>query len=322
MPYYTLPFNLDLMEESIQTNGNMVFKHTHCEFSLRCHRLNKEVTLSLFKGNFYAPTQLDTLDKTEYDAITIMLNLGNAVYYQIDSLNSPKIFPSHSIALCYSDTRTGLCRYQPQASHLFALQIPRSLLLEYIDIMQIGEKTKRLLECREPFILMKPANAQFCRIASKLSEPMSQSNASIHQHLAYSFISDVTRYLIENNSRSHRIDKSEGLEKAIAILDEEFMLPPTITQLSRRVGTNETSLKQWFRKEFNTTIHQYVIQQRMTKAVELISIGAFPICHVAQEVGYSNPGHFAAAFKKELGCKPSCFLSSNQKPARPTFTCY
>ena len=184
------------------------------------------------------------------------------------------------------------------------------------------EKTKRLLECREPFILMKPANAQFCRIASKLSEPEIKFNSSIHQHLAYSFISDVTRYLIENNSRSHRIDKSEGLEKAIAILDEEFMLPPTITQLSRRVGTNETSLKQWFRKEFNTTIHQYVIQQRMTKAVELISIGAFPICHVAQEVGYSNPGHFAAAFKKELGCKPSCFLSSNQKPARPTFTCY
>ncbi|MBF4323139.1 AraC family transcriptional regulator, partial [Vibrio anguillarum] len=33
MPYYRVPFNLDLLEESMQTNGNIVFKHEHCEFS-------------------------------------------------------------------------------------------------------------------------------------------------------------------------------------------------------------------------------------------------------------------------------------------------
>lgn len=312
MAYYTVPFNLELMEESIQTNGNILFKHNDCEFSLRCCALNEEVVLSLFMGRFYAPVQLDTPDKTEYDTVTVMLNLGSAVYYQIDSLKAPRIFPSNAIALCYSDTRAGLCRYQPQSTKLFALQVPRRVLLEYIDVMQIGLITKRKLEQREPFLIMKSANSQFHRIAEKLSEPNTSSNASIHRHLSYSFISDAARYLLQEEvTLPRRMDSSKGLEKAIEILDKEFVLPPTITQLARRIGTNETSLKQWFRKEFNTTIHQYILQQRMSKAVRLLSLGENPISHIALEVGYANHGHFAAAFKKEFGCTPSSYSSKS-----------
>lgn len=156
MPYYRIPFNLDLLEESIQTNGNIIFKHEQCEFSLRCSLLNDDMVLSQFRGRFEIPTQLDTADKTEYDSVTIMLNLGNAVYYQINGLNCAKILPANSMALCYSDTRHGLCRYQPQVTQLFALQVPRSLLLEYINIMQMGGELKPALEHREPFFCSNP----------------------------------------------------------------------------------------------------------------------------------------------------------------------
>ncbi|MBF4236916.1 AraC family transcriptional regulator, partial [Vibrio anguillarum] len=60
----------------MQTNGNIVFKHEHCEFSLRCCVINDDMVMSQFKGRFETPTQLDTADKTEYDSVTIMLNLG------------------------------------------------------------------------------------------------------------------------------------------------------------------------------------------------------------------------------------------------------
>ncbi|MBJ6926957.1 AraC family transcriptional regulator, partial [Vibrio cholerae] len=66
----------------MQSNGNIIFKHEQCEFSLRCSLLNDDMVLSQFRGRFEIPTQLDTADKTEYDSVTIMLNLGNAVYYQ------------------------------------------------------------------------------------------------------------------------------------------------------------------------------------------------------------------------------------------------
>ncbi|MDN3612374.1 helix-turn-helix transcriptional regulator [Vibrio ostreicida] len=309
MAYYRLPFNLDLMEESIQSNGNIQFKHNRGEFSLRCNMLNDEILLSVFQGHFHAPTQLETPDKTECDAITIMLNLGSAVYYQIDSLGSPKIFPSNSIALCYSNVRSGLCRYQPQLTQLFALQIPRSVLIEYIDVMQIGLSTQLKLERRNPFMIIKPSTDAFRRMAVRLSAH-DVPDKGIQRHLSYSFMSDAVRYLLEDSGKCQRRDNSERLEKAMSILDKEFMLPPTITQLARRIGTNETSLKDWFRNELNTTVHQYVVQQRMAKAIELLCTATFPIAHIAHEVGYANHGHFTATFKKEFGCTPSCFIHS------------
>ncbi len=312
MSYYRVPFNWELMQESIQTDGSISFKHHKCEFSLRCCALNEEVLLSLFLGRFSAPVQLDSPDKTECDMVTIMLNLGNAVYYQIDSLKSTRIFPSNTIALCYSETRSGLCRYQAQTAQLFSLQVPRQVLLEYIDIMQIGLITKRKLQRREPFLIIKSANTQFNRVVEKLSDPNISANASIYRHLSYSFISDATRYLLQDEASLRPMYSGENLEKAIKILDKEFVLPPTITQLARRIGTNETSLKQWFRKEFNITVHQYIIQQRMSKALELLSLKENSIAHIALEVGYSNHGHFAAAFKKELGCTPSAYPSTKK----------
>ncbi|UXI03611.1 helix-turn-helix transcriptional regulator [Photobacterium sp. TY1-4] len=318
MAYYRLPFHLDLIEESIQTNGNIVFKHPRCKFSLRCNKLNDEIVLSQFHGHFCAPTQLDTPDTAEYDSVTIMLNLGNAVYYHIHSLSEPRILPSNTIALCYSDARTGLCRYQPQATQMFALQIPRQVILEYLDVMQIGQKTQRQLKNREPFIIIKPATAQFLRFSVRLSMAIDQCD-SIHRHLSYSFMSDATRYLIEDNAYPQQVDNSNSLGKAIDILDKEFITPPTITQLAHRIGTNENSLKQWFRKELNTTIHQYIVQQRMAKAAELLNFSTLNISHIAQEVGYANHGHFSAAFKREFGCPPSAYLSlRKESPNRMT----
>ncbi|EKF9123664.1 helix-turn-helix transcriptional regulator [Vibrio cholerae] len=308
MPYYRIPFNLDLLEESIQTNGNIIFKHEQCEFSLRCSLLNDDMVLSQFRGRFEIPTQLDTADKTEYDSVTIMLNLGNAVYYQINGLNCAKILPANSMALCYSDTRHGLCRYQPQVTQLFALQVPRSLLLEYINIMQMGGGLKPALEHREPFFLLKPTPSTLQFVALKLAEPQGHSSA-IQRQLCYSFISDAVRYLLGGDTAHPQNDGNTHLERAIEILDSEYTLPPTITELARRVGTNETSLKQGFRKELNTTIHQYITQQRMARAAELLNGENYTISHIAHEVGYSNHGHFSAAFKKEFGCTPSTFLS-------------
>ncbi|MDA0119657.1 helix-turn-helix transcriptional regulator [Vibrio sp. T11.5] len=311
MAYYRIPFHLDLMEESIQTNGNIVFKHPRCEFSLRCNQLNDDVVLSEFHGHFSSPIQLDTQDKTEFDSVTIMLNFGNAVYYYIDSLATPRILPSQALALCYSDARTGMCRYQPQQTHLFAIQMPRKVLMEYLDVMQIGDDIQDKLRRREPFLTMKPATETFKRFADRLSLA-STFNDTLHHHLSYSFIPEATRYLFANDDvRCTRIDNCNGLERAIDILDKEYMVPTTITQLARRIGTNETSLKQWFRKELNTTVHQYIVQQRMAKAAELLSMHALSISHVAQEVGYANHGHFAAAFKKEFGCAPSAYPSES-----------
>jgi AraC-like DNA-binding protein len=47
---------------------------------------------------------------------------------------------------------------------------------------------------------------------------------------------------------------------------------------------------------------------RMEKALELIESGENSILQVALSVGYSNPSHFSAAFKRFYGRLPSSYL--------------
>ncbi len=98
------------------------------------------------------------------------------------------------------------------------------------------------------------------------------------------------------------------VDEVVDILHREWNDPPTISTLARRVGSNECYLKQWFRQQTGMTIGEYIREQRMKKALEMIETGKYSITATAFFVGYSNPGHFSEAFKKFYGHLPSYYL--------------
>ncbi len=112
----------------------------------------------------------------------------------------------------------------------------------------------------------------------------------------------------ENPASFCKVKKINGaVDEAVDILRQEWGTPPTISSLARRVGLNECYLKSGFRKRTGLSIGGYVRQQRMAKALELIESGEFTILETALSVGYSNPSHFTAAFKKFYGHVPSYY---------------
>ncbi|PIE68619.1 MAG: hypothetical protein CSA21_06405 [Deltaproteobacteria bacterium] len=98
------------------------------------------------------------------------------------------------------------------------------------------------------------------------------------------------------------------VDETVDILLREWNNPPTISILARRVGVNECYLKKWFRERMGMSIGDYIRQQRMKKALEMIETGRYSILKTALFVGYSNPGHFSTAFKKFYGQLPSYYL--------------
>ncbi|PIE63563.1 MAG: hypothetical protein CSA26_12390 [Desulfobacterales bacterium] len=104
-----------------------------------------------------------------------------------------------------------------------------------------------------------------------------------------------------------------AIDEAVDILRREWNDPPSISSLSRRVGLNECYLKRWFREKMGQSIGVYIRQQRMAKALELIETGQYSILATAVFVGYSNPSHFSAAFKKFYGHLPSYYLPRSGK---------
>lgn len=87
-------------------------------------------------------------------------------------------------------------------------------------------------------------------------------------------------------------------------LAQHFIAPPTIPQLARMVGINQTKLKAGFKQVLGLTIYQYILERRMTVASELLRERDHNVTEIAYRVGYEYPTNFTYAFKKRFGCLP------------------
>lgn len=97
---------------------------------------------------------------------------------------------------------------------------------------------------------------------------------------------------------------SAAVMAAARFLKENLHEPHSIARLSRRVHLNEFKLKKGFRDLYDTSIFGYLRAERMERAAELLSRPGKNVAEVANEVGYSNPSHFARAFKDQHGVLP------------------
>ncbi|MCF2446569.1 AraC family transcriptional regulator [Dyadobacter sp. CY345] len=89
------------------------------------------------------------------------------------------------------------------------------------------------------------------------------------------------------------------------ILVENLEAPLSIKDLAHRVGTNEYSLKKYFKEVFGTTVFGYLHDFRMEKSKQELVAEGCKISDVAQRMGYKHATHFTAAFKKYYGFLPN-----------------
>ncbi|WP_375510091.1 helix-turn-helix transcriptional regulator [uncultured Nostoc sp.] len=81
--------------------------------------------------------------------------------------------------------------------------------------------------------------------------------------------------------------------------------PPSILELSQLVGVSDRTLQRGFQELFGKTAFSYLTEKRMEWAEQLLRQGNMTIAEVGNRIGYSNLGHFAAAFKRRFGITPS-----------------
>jgi len=81
--------------------------------------------------------------------------------------------------------------------------------------------------------------------------------------------------------------------------------PMCLSDLAKTVGTNECTLKKEFKNVFGYTVFNYITNEKMEKAKELLLTQELAINEVSDIVGYKNPQHFSTAFKRKFGVSPS-----------------
>lgn len=79
----------------------------------------------------------------------------------------------------------------------------------------------------------------------------------------------------------------------------------SIEQICHNIGTNPSTLNFKFQREFNLSIGQYIIGERLKKAKKLLVSTSYSIGEIAKRCGFDNVYYFSNCFKKNEGCSPS-----------------
>jgi AraC-like DNA-binding protein len=94
------------------------------------------------------------------------------------------------------------------------------------------------------------------------------------------------------------------LNAAKDLLLRQLSPAPTIRQVSRAAGMNETALKHGFKAVFGETLFEFSVRCRMQHALTLLRERRTPVARIAESVGYSHQTSFATAFRRHFGVRP------------------
>ena len=80
-----------------------------------------------------------------------------------------------------------------------------------------------------------------------------------------------------------------------------------VEDIAKEVYLNEKYLMRLFKKETGSSILEFIAEQRINLAKELLEKTDYPITTVASSVGYHNYSYFAKVFKRSTGYTPIAF---------------
>lgn len=136
---------------------------------------------------------------------------------------------------------------------------------------------------------------------------------SIHtreQILSFSNIIDIcAKYLTLTN-------RIEYKKKDLAFQVKEYLIHNynkeiSIDFLCQLFYCSKSTLINHFKKEYQTTIHQFLLDYRLEKAVELLKNDNLSIVEISITCGFQDPNYFSKAFKHKYHISPSKYKEKN-----------
>lgn len=120
----------------------------------------------------------------------------------------------------------------------------------------------------------------------------------------------ITDELIESNKDSKPVKKDCVSQLCIQYINEHIEKNITVKELSEELHISPSHILHQFKVEMNTTLHKYIIHQKMEAAYRLLQKG-MPTNAVATQLGYDYYSTFFQNYLKHWGISPSAELQKN-----------
>lgn len=98
--------------------------------------------------------------------------------------------------------------------------------------------------------------------------------------------------------------KESVIARSIMYIENNFATPILIDDIASEVGLSPYYFSRLFRKYTNLSPHEYLINLRITFALDILSSSDRSIEDISEMSGYSSVQHFIRSFKQKVGCSP------------------
>jgi len=97
------------------------------------------------------------------------------------------------------------------------------------------------------------------------------------------------------------------LKQAVEYINENLEITVSLTAIAAELGMSQYHFCRLFKRSTGMTSHQYLIQQRVERAKQLLKQPGQTVTEIASECGFANQSHLAKHFGKRLGMSPKQF---------------
>ena len=160
------------------------------------------------------------------------------------------------------------------------------------------------IEDRKQYEIMFTRLCTFESTHSREDELLLQS---IVLELLHTLIQEASqKALIKKQKFSHYVEIDTILEYIKKNLSEDMCLQ----NVAKRFSLSPIHFHTTFKKAVGVTLHEYVLEQRMNKAIDLLLSTDLNLTQIAYSSGFSSQSYFSFLFKQKTGKTPRDYARS------------
>lgn len=145
----------------------------------------------------------------------------------------------------------------------------------------------------------------------------SSTSPGVIEHLAKALILQASRACNQRvpilRTASQATTTDRPVTRALELMRSRFEIAWTVASLATAVGVSRSTFAARFVEQVRMTPLNYLRQERMQQAAELLGDGSLGIKEVAMLVGYTSESAFNNAFKQWFGTTPGLFRRDRQR---------
>ena len=143
---------------------------------------------------------------------------------------------------------------------------------------------------------------------------VSNSERPGYQQLLSGILIHLLAYLFYREKDRTWRDKEvlSKIEKARLIIREKINSPLLPEEIAASLNMSYTWFRRIFRQYTGMAPAQYIMQLKIQKAKEMLSVTTMPVKEIALELGYESIDYFSTQFKKQTGQTPTQFRAMGQ----------